>query len=93
MLRNSPVHFLFLSTPSPLATFTLAVVGYLHPSPSQTGLTFEQVKTALEQHPEVYPSRVREALAWAKSASPGESWQTATDLRESDQADIYLTKA
>jgi hypothetical protein len=76
-----------------MATFTLAVVGYLHPSPTQTGLTLEQVKTALERHPEVYPSRVRAALAWAESASPGESWQSATDLRESDQADVYLTKA
>jgi hypothetical protein len=76
-----------------VSAFTLAVVGYLHPSPTQAGLTFEQVKTALEQHPEVYPWRVREALAWAESTSPGESWQTDTDLRESDQADIYLTKA
>jgi hypothetical protein len=76
-----------------MATFTLAVVGYLHRSPKRTGLTFEQVKTALEQHPEVYPWRVRAALAWAENASPGESWQSDTDLRESDQADVYLTKA
>jgi len=75
-----------------MATFTLSVVGYLHPSPKQTGLTFEQVKTVLEQHPEVYPARVRRALAWAETASSGENWQTDTDLRESDQADIYLTK-
>lgn len=76
-----------------MATFTLAVVGYLNSSPKQAGLTFEQVKAVLEQHPELYPARVRQALAWAESAGPGESWQTATDLRESDQADIYLTKA
>jgi hypothetical protein len=76
-----------------MATFTLAVVGYLHTLPKQAGLTFEQVKTILEQHPELYPTRVRRALEWAESASPGESWQTDTDLRESDQADIYLTKA
>lgn len=75
-----------------MATFTLSVVGYLHPSPTQAGLTLEQVKTVLEQHPELYPSRVQRALAWAESARSGESWQTATDLRESDQADIYLTK-
>jgi len=75
-----------------MATFTLAVVGYLHPSPQQTGLTLEQVKTALEHHPELYPTRVQRALAWAGQASSGESWQTDTDLRESDQADIYLTK-
>lgn len=76
-----------------MATFTLAVVGYLNSLPKQVGLTFEQVKTVLEQHPELYPARVRQALAWAESAGPGESWQTDTDLRESDQADIYLTKA
>jgi hypothetical protein len=76
-----------------MATFTLSVVGYLHPSPQQAGLTFEQVKTVLEQHPELYPSRVKQALAWAEQASSGESWQTVTDLRESDQADIFLTKA
>jgi hypothetical protein len=76
-----------------MATFTLAVVGYLHALPEQAGLTFEQVKTVLEQHPELYPSRVRQALAWAESARSGESWQTATDLRESDQANIYPTKA
>ncbi|MGI4743320.1 MAG: hypothetical protein ACRYG7_49850 [Janthinobacterium lividum] len=75
-----------------MTTFTLAVIGYLHPSPTQAGLTFEQLKTALEQHPELYPARVRQALAWAENARAGESWQTATDLRESDQADIYLTK-
>jgi hypothetical protein len=76
-----------------MATFTLAVVGYLNKLPKQAGLTFEQVKTVLEQHPELYPSRVRQALAWAENASSGETWQTDTDLRESDQADIYLTKA
>jgi hypothetical protein len=76
-----------------MATFTLAVVGYLNTLPKQAGLTFEQVKTMLEQHPELYPSRVRQALAWAENASSGETWQTDTDLRESDQADIYLTKA
>jgi hypothetical protein len=76
-----------------MATFTLAIVGYLDSSPKQGGLTFEQVKAALEKHPEVYPARVRRALAWAESAAPGESWQTDTDLRESDQADVYLTKA
>jgi hypothetical protein len=75
-----------------MASFTLAVVGYLNSSPKQVGLTFEQVKTVLEQHPELYPGRVRQALAWAENAGPGESWQTDTDLRESDQADIYLTK-
>lgn len=75
-----------------MATFTLAVVGYLNSSPKQVGLTFEQVKTALEQHPELYPSRVRQALDWAENANSGESWRTDTDLRESDQADIYLTK-
>ncbi|TVT43298.1 hypothetical protein FNT36_04195 [Hymenobacter setariae] len=75
-----------------MATFTLAVVGYLDTLPKQTGLTFEQVKTTLEQHRELYPTRVQRALAWAESASPGESWQTDTDLRESDQADIYLTR-
>jgi hypothetical protein len=75
-----------------MATFTLAVVGYLNVLPKQAGLTFEQVKTILEQHLELYPSRVQRALAWAETASSGESWQTDTDLRESDQADIYLTK-
>jgi hypothetical protein len=75
-----------------MATFTLAVVGYLNTLPKQAGLTFEQVKTVLEQHPELYPSRVQRALAWAEQASSGESWQTDTDLRQSDQADIYLTK-
>ena len=76
-----------------LVNFTLAVVGYLNSSLKQIGLTFEQVKTVLEQHPELYPGRVRQALVWAENASPGESWQTDTDLRESDQADIYLTKS
>jgi hypothetical protein len=47
----------------------------------------------LEQHRELTPGRIRQALAWAEHACPGESWQTVTDLRESDQADIYLTKA
>ena len=75
-----------------MATFTLAVVGYLNSSPKQVGLTFEEVKIVLEQHPELYPARVRQALAWAENAGSGESWQTNTDLRESDQADIYLTK-
>ena len=74
-----------------MATFTLAVVGYLQSWPKQAGLSFEQVKVVLEQHPELYPERVRQALAWAEQASPGERWQTSTDLRESDQADIYLT--
>lgn len=75
-----------------MATFTLSVVGYLSPSPKLVGLTLEQVKTVLEQHQEVYPSRVRQALAWAESASSGESWQSDTDPRESDQANVYLTK-
>jgi hypothetical protein len=75
-----------------MATYTLAIVGYLDTQPKQTGLTFEQVKTALEQHRELYSSRVQRALAWAEHANPGESWQTTTDLRESDQADIYLTR-
>jgi len=75
-----------------MATFTLSVVGYLNTLPKQAGLTLEQVKTVLEQHPELYAARVRQALAWAEQASSGESWQTDTDLRESDQADIYLMK-
>jgi len=75
-----------------MATFTLSVVGYLSPSPKLIGLTLEQVKTVLEQHREVYPSRVRQALDWAENASSGEHWQSDTDLRESDQADVYLTK-
>lgn len=75
-----------------MATFTLSIVGYLDTRPKQAGLTLEQVKARLEQHRELYPARVRQALAWAETASSGESWQTATDLRESDQADIYLTK-
>lgn len=74
------------------ATFTLSVVGYLTTLPKQADLTFKQVKTVLEQHPELYPARVRQALTWAENASSGESWQTDTDLRESDQADSYLTK-
>ena len=75
-----------------MATFTLPIVGYLSPSPKLVGLTLEQVKTVLEQHQEVYPSRVRQALAWAENASSGESWQSDTDPRESDQANVYLTK-
>ena len=76
-----------------MATYTLAVVGYLTTISKQAGLTLEQVTTLLQQHGELTPSRIQRALEWAEQASPGESWQTATDLRESDQADIYLTKA
>lgn len=75
-----------------MTTFTLAIIGYLNTRPEQSGLTFEQVKTLLTQHRELYPSRVAQALEWAEKARPGESWQTSTDLRESDQADIYLTR-
>ena len=42
-----------------MPTSTLAVIGYLHPSLTQAGLTFEQLRTALEQHPELYPARAR----------------------------------
>lgn len=75
-----------------MATFTLAVVGYLNSLPKQAGLTFEQVKTLLEQHGELYNWRVEQALAWAANAKPGEYWQSNTDLRESDQADVFLTR-
>lgn len=75
-----------------MATFTLSVVGYLDTCPKQTGLTFEQVRAVLQTHRELYRGRVEQALAWAEQARPGESWQTDTDLRESDQADINLTR-
>ena len=42
-----------------MATFTLSAVGYLNTLPKQAGLTLEQVKMVLEQHPELYSSRVR----------------------------------
>ena len=74
-----------------MATFTLSIIGYLNSRPDQRGLTLEQVKTALQRHREVYPSRARLALEWAATASPGQRWQTSTDLCESDQADVYLT--
>jgi hypothetical protein len=74
-----------------MVTFTLSVIGYLNPLPKQAGLTFEQLKIVLQQHRELYPWRVKQALAWAAQASPGQHWQTSTDLQESDQADIYLT--
>jgi hypothetical protein len=76
-----------------MATFTLSIIGYLNTFPKQAGLTLAQVAAALQQHPELTPMRVRRALDWAESASSGQSWQTTTDLNESDQADIYLTKA
>ena len=75
-----------------MATFTLAVIGYLNTFHKQAGMTLEQVKTVLQEHGELYPGRIRQAIAWAESASPGQSWQTQTDLQESDQADIYLLK-
>jgi hypothetical protein len=75
-----------------MATFTLSIIGYLDTRPKQSGLTLEQVKTLLKQHRELYPGRVAQALEWAEKARPGEGWQTSTDLRESDQADIYLTR-
>ena len=53
---------------------------------------FEQLKTTLESHRELCRRRVEQALEWAGQAQPGQSWQTDTDLRESDQADIYLTR-
>ena len=74
-----------------MATFTLSVIGYLKSLPDQHGLTLEQVKTTLQKHREVYHGRVRQALEWAETASPGQRWQTSTDLQESDQADVYLT--
>jgi hypothetical protein len=76
-----------------MATFTLSVVGYLNTLSNQSGLTINQVKTALEEHGELTPGRIRQALKWAENASSGESWQTDTDLHVSDQADIYLTKS
>jgi len=75
-----------------MATFTLAVVGYLNTFHKQGGLTFEQVKTVLEQHGEVYDWRIERALKWAANAQPGEHWESDTDLRESDQANVYLTR-
>jgi hypothetical protein len=75
-----------------MATFTLSVVGYLSPSPKLVGLTLAQVRTVLERHSEVYPARVRQALAWAEQASSGESWESDTDPCISDQANVYLTK-
>ena len=36
-------------------------------------------------------ARGQQALERAGQAQPGESWQTVTDLQESDQADSYLT--
>jgi hypothetical protein len=74
-----------------MVTFTLSVIGYLDPLPKQAELKFEQLKLVLQQHRELYPWRVKQALAWAAQASPGQHWQTNTDLQESDQADIYLT--
>jgi hypothetical protein len=75
-----------------MATFTLSIIGYLDTRPKQTGLTLAQVETLLKQHRDLYRGRVAQALEWAEQARPGESWQTSTDLRESDQADIYLTR-
>lgn len=74
-----------------MATFTLSVIGYLDSLSNQTGLSFEQLQTVLQQHRELYPWRVKQALEWAAQASSGQHWQTSTDLQESDQADIYLT--
>jgi len=76
-----------------VTTSTLSVIGYLDTFPKQAGLSLEQVKAVLKQHRELMPGRIQRVLAWAEHARPGESWQTDTDLRESDQADIYLTKA
>jgi hypothetical protein len=39
----------------------------------QVGLTLEQVKAVLEQHPELYSARVRQALTWAGTACSNES--------------------
>lgn len=69
---------------SPSLTSSPLRNGYLNILPKQAGLTLEQVKMVLEQHTELYSSRVRQALAWAETASSGESWQTDTDLHQSD---------
>jgi hypothetical protein len=75
-----------------MATFTRSVVGYLATFPQQAGLRIEQVKALRAQQRGLTPGRIRQALAGAGHASPDQRWLTLADLRESAQADSYLTK-